>query len=70
MHSFLETVVTVLLLPPQGVVVRPGIARRSNLVLAAADVPRSWGHQAYIVIELPKALAPRTGGLTLIIAQR
>jgi hypothetical protein len=37
--------------------VRPRLNRRSDLVLAGEDVPRSSSHHAYIGLEVSKAIA-------------
>ena len=49
-------------------VVRPRLARRSDLVLAGADVPRSHAHYVYVGLELVKLSALLATG-TLLLSQ-
>jgi hypothetical protein len=50
----------------QLLVVRPRLTRRSDAVLAGEHHPRSRGHHAYVVLELPKAIALAVGGILLV----
>jgi hypothetical protein len=56
------------LLVIQLVVVRPRLNRRSNHVLAGADMPRSSAHHAYIVLETVKVAALIALGCSLLAA--
>jgi hypothetical protein len=47
-------------------VVRPGLARRSDEVLAGLDAPRSRGHLVYIGLEVIKTLALLVAGIRLL----
>jgi hypothetical protein len=47
-------------------VVRPRLTRRSDLVLAGQDAPRSRSHHVYIALEGLKALALITAGVLLL----
>lgn len=46
--------------------VRPRLSRRTDAVLAGRDAPRSFGHHAYVVLELAKAAALLTAGIMLL----
>lgn len=46
--------------------VRPRLTRRSDLVLAGADVPRSRGHHVYVALEVVKVVALVTAGVLLL----
>jgi hypothetical protein len=50
----------------QLIVVRPGLTRRSDNVLAGLDAPRSRGHYVYIGLEAVKALALVVAGILLL----
>ncbi|MET9216729.1 MULTISPECIES: hypothetical protein [unclassified Nocardia] len=50
----------------QVAVVRPRLTRRSDAVLAGADVPRSHSHLAYIALEVVKVLALLVGGILVL----
>ncbi|HEX6342602.1 hypothetical protein [Umezawaea sp.] len=50
----------------QLVAVRPRLTRRSDLVLAGADVPRSRGHHVYVALEVVKVVALVTAGVLLL----
>ena len=50
----------------QLVAVRPILTRRSDAVLAGADVPRSRAHVAYVGCEVVKVLALLAGGVVLL----
>ncbi|BCJ32340.1 hypothetical protein [Actinocatenispora sera] len=59
-------VAAAILLVAQLALVRPRLTRRSNAVLAGADVPRSHAHYAYVALESAKVIALLVGGaLTL-----
>jgi hypothetical protein len=47
-------------------VVRPGLTRRSDEVLAGLDAPRSRAHLVYIGLEVVKALALVVSGILLL----
>jgi hypothetical protein len=47
-------------------VVRPGLTRRSDEVLAGLDAPRSRAHLVYIGLEVIKALALVVSGILLL----
>ena len=47
-------------------VVRPGLTRRSDQVLAGLDAPRSRGHYVYVGLEAIKVLALAAGGILLL----
>jgi hypothetical protein len=49
-------------------VVRPRLNRRSDLVLAGEDVPRSRAHYAYVALELAKVIALLVTGILLLAA--
>jgi hypothetical protein len=51
----------------QLVLVRPGLTRRTNAVLAGAGVPRSRAHLAYVLLELIKVIALLVGGMGLLV---
>ena len=46
--------------------VRPRLARRSDLVLAGADVPRSHAHYVYVGLEVVKLSALLATGILLL----
>jgi hypothetical protein len=50
----------------QLIAVRPRLTRRSDEVLAGADVPRSRGHYVYIGLEAAKVVALSTAGILLL----
>jgi hypothetical protein len=58
--------VAVVLLLAQLMLVRPRLNRRSDLVLAGEDAPRSSAHHVYIVLELAKVVALFTTGVMLL----
>jgi hypothetical protein len=58
--------VAVLALLVQLAVVRPRLKRRSDLVLAGADVPRSHTHYLYVGLELVKLCALLATGSVLM----
>lgn len=58
--------VTVTILAIQVVFIRPRLTRRTNLVLAGDDVPRSHAHHAYIALEVAKVLGLLTTGIVLL----
>ncbi|ABL79440.1 MULTISPECIES: hypothetical protein [unclassified Nocardioides] len=60
--------VAVIALIVQVAVVRPRLTRRSDLVLAGAEVPRSHAHYVYVGLELVKLSALLATG-TLLISQ-
>ena len=60
------TVIAALLV--QVAVVRPRLTRRSDLVLAGADAPRSHGHIAYVCLETVKVIALVITGVLLLAA--
>jgi hypothetical protein len=46
--------------------VRPRLNRRSAMVLAGADVPRSHGHHVYVGLEILKVIALVVSGTLLL----
>jgi hypothetical protein len=58
--------VAVGVLAVQLVAVRPRLTRRSDLVLAGHDAPRSHGHHAYVALETVKVVALVWGGVLLL----
>jgi hypothetical protein len=60
--------VAVLMLVAQLAWVRPRLTRRSDLVLAGRDAPRSGGHYAYVGLEAVKVLALAVAGVALLAA--
>lgn len=58
------TAVAVLVAQMAGV--RPWLTRRSNLVLAGEDAPRSRAHHVYVALEIVKVLALLTTGILLL----
>jgi hypothetical protein len=50
----------------QLVVVRPGLTRRSDVVLAGEDPSRARSHLAYIALEIVKVIALLVAGVTLL----
>ena len=60
--------VAVLTLVAQLVWVRPRLTRRTDLVLAGHDAPRSRGHYAYVALEVVKAIALAVAGISLLTA--
>ncbi len=46
--------------------VRPRLNRRSAMVLAGADVPRSHGHHVYVALEILKVIALVVSGTLLL----
>ncbi|MEZ0384805.1 MULTISPECIES: hypothetical protein [Mycobacteriaceae] len=58
--------VAVTMLVAQLVMVRPGLSRRADQVLAGLDAPRSRAHYAYIVLELIKVAALVPLGILLL----
>jgi hypothetical protein len=61
-------VVAVAVLVVQLAAVRPRLTRRSDRVLAGADVPRSRGHHAYVALETVKVGALIATGVLLLAA--
>ncbi len=60
--------VAVAALAVQLAAVRPRLTRRSNLVLAGGDAPRSQAHLAYVALEVVKLLALIVGGVAALAA--
>lgn len=58
--------VAVVALAVQVAAVRPRLSRRTDAVLAGADVPRSRGHFAYVGLEVAKVAALLVGGIALL----
>ena len=56
----------VVVLVAQLVLVRPGLTRRSDAVLAGQDAPRSHAHYAYVALEAAKVIALLLGGILLL----
>ncbi|MGH3291832.1 MAG: hypothetical protein ACRDP7_08505 [Trebonia sp.] len=62
--------IAVAVLLAQLALVRPRLSRRTDAVLAGEDAPRSFGHHAYIVLELAKTAALLTAGILLLQSAR
>ncbi|HET7690085.1 MAG TPA: hypothetical protein VFK41_06890 [Nocardioidaceae bacterium] len=60
--------VAVAALAVQLLVVRPSLTRRSDLVLAGADAPRSHAHHGYVGLEIVKLTALISTGTLLLSA--
>lgn len=60
--------VAVTALAVQLLVVRPSLTRRSDLVLAGADAPRSHAHYGYVGLEIVKLTALISTGTLLLSA--
>ena len=54
------------LLAVQVVVVRPGLNRRSDRILAGGEAPRSRGHHTYVVLEAAKVITLTVTGVLLV----
>ncbi len=50
----------------QVALIRPGLARRTNRVLAGEVVPRSGGHHWYVLLEIVKVAALIVSGVLLL----
>jgi hypothetical protein len=46
--------------------VRPGLARRTDQVLAGLEAPRTRAHHVYVALEALKVLALTVGGALLL----
>ena len=62
--------IAVAVLLAQFTLVRPRLSRRTDAVLAGENAPRSLGHHAYVALEVAKAAALLTAGITLLQAAR
>lgn len=60
-------ILAVVALAIQLIFVRPRLNRRSDLVLAGADAPRSVAHHVYVGLETIKVIALAVGGVLLLI---
>jgi hypothetical protein len=60
--------VALAMLVVQLVVVRPRLTRRSDLVLAGLEAPRSRAHHAYVGLEVVKVAALTAAGILLLSA--
>ena len=60
--------VAVVVLVAQVLLVRPRLTRRSDVVLAGGDAPRSRAHYAYVVLEAVKVIALIVTGVSLLAA--
>ena len=58
--------VAIVALAAQLITVRPRLTRRSDLVLAGLDAPRSRAHYAYVGLEAVKAVALVVAGILLL----
>jgi hypothetical protein len=58
--------VVIAVLAIQLCLVRPGLTRRSDLILAGQDAPHARGHHVYIGLELLKVIALITTGALLL----
>jgi hypothetical protein len=61
-------VVVLVVLVVQLAVIRPGLNRRSDRVLAGEDAPRSRAHLAYVVTEVAKVAALVVSGVAALSA--
>lgn len=59
-------VAAVVVLVAQLLLVRPGLTRRSDVVLAGQDASRSHAHYAYVALEAAKVIALLVGGILLL----
>jgi hypothetical protein len=60
--------VAIVTLLAQVVAVRPRLSRRSDVVLAGGEGPRSHAHFAYVGLEIVKVLALLIAGVLLLAA--
>ena len=60
--------VALAMLAIQLIAVRPRLTRRSDLVLAGLDAPRSHGHYVYVGLEAVKVIALIATGILLLTA--
>jgi hypothetical protein len=60
--------VAVVTLLAQVVAVRPRLSRRSDVVLAGGEGPRSHAHWAYVGLEIVKVIALLITGVSLLVA--
>jgi hypothetical protein len=58
--------VTVVVLLAQVLAVRPSLTRRSDVVLAGAEAPRSRAHWVYVGLEVVKVAALLVAGISLL----
>lgn len=65
---FVATLVAVVVLAAQLGVVRPGLNRRSDRVLAGENLPRSRAHLGYVALEVVKVAALLTLGIAALAA--
>lgn len=61
------TAVAVVTLLAQVLAVRPRLTRRSDVVLAGGEGPRSRAHWAYVVLEIVKVIALLIAGISLLV---
>ena len=60
--------VAIVTLLAQVVAVRPRLSRRSDVVLAGGEGPRSHAHWAYVGLEIVKVIALLITGVSLLVA--
>ncbi|HKY57161.1 MAG TPA: hypothetical protein VJL80_03870 [Aeromicrobium sp.] len=60
-------VVAIVALVVQLLAVRPPLTRRSDLILAGGDAPRSGAHHAYVALESVKLVALLVGGVATLL---
>ncbi len=66
--SVVPAVVAAVLLAAQLALVRPGLNRRSDRVLAGEELPRSRAHLYYVALECLKVLALLALGISVLTA--
>lgn len=60
-------VVAIVALAVQLLAVRPPLTRRSDVILAGGDAPRSGAHHAYVALESVKLVALLVGGVATLL---
>jgi hypothetical protein len=65
--AFVTFLIAFAMLAIQLIAVRPLLNRRSDMVLAGLDAPRSRGHYAYVGLEVVKVIALAAAGILLLL---
>jgi phosphate/sulfate permease len=65
-RTMIASVSVVAVLAVQLILVRPGLTRRSDLILAGQDAPHAPGHLVYIGLEVLKVIILITTGILLL----
>lgn len=60
-------VLAIVALAVQLLAVRPPLTRRSDVILAGGDAPRSGAHHAYVALESVKLIALLMGGVATLL---